>query len=55
MGLIKQNDDDSDLEISKHEGEHPEESTFSSDVEEHNLNNQQDLLHLDLVHRDKKI
>jgi len=52
----KQDDDDTDREeISDDDIKHAEESTLSSDIEEDNLDTQQEVLHLDQVHRDKII
>jgi hypothetical protein len=53
--LIKQDDDNSDQELSKNECEDLGESTLSSDIEEDDLDNQQDVLHLDKSRRDKSI
>jgi len=53
--LLKQDDDDTDWEISEDESEDPGESTLSSDIEEDDLDNQQEVLHLDQVHREKTI
>jgi hypothetical protein len=44
--------DDIDLEISKDDSEDPGESTLSSNIEEDNLDNWQEVLHLDQVCRD---
>jgi len=53
---IKQDDDDTDREeISDDESEVLGESTLSSDIEEDDLDNQQVVLHLDQVRRDKII
>jgi hypothetical protein len=53
--VIKQDDDDSNRELSKDECEHPGESTLSSDIEEDDLDNQQEVPKLDQEHRDKSI
>jgi len=44
--LLKQDDDDTKLEISENDGEDAWEFTFSSDIQEHDLDNQQEVLHL---------
>jgi len=46
----KQDDDDTDRKISKNKSEDPGESTLSSNIEEDNLNDQQDVLHSDQAH-----
>jgi hypothetical protein len=52
----KQDDNDTDREISENQSEHPGESTLSSDIEEDDLDNQQqEILHLDQARRDKTI
>jgi len=51
----KQDDNDTDREIGENEREDPGESTLSSDNEEDNLDNQQEVLHLDQARRDKTI
>jgi hypothetical protein len=53
--LMKQDDDDTDREISENECEDLGESTLSSDIEEDDLDNQQEVLHLDQARRDKTI
>jgi hypothetical protein len=53
--LIKQDDDDTDRKLSKDECENIGESTLSSNIEEVDLDNQQEVLHLDQAHRDKSI
>ena len=53
--LMKQDDDNSDWEISENESEDPRESTLSSDMEEHDLDNWQEVLHLDQACCDKTI
>jgi hypothetical protein len=53
--LMKQDDNDTDLEISENESEHLGESTLSSDIEEDDLDNQQEVPHLDQARRDKTI
>jgi hypothetical protein len=45
--------DDTNREISENESEDLGESTLLSDIEEDNLDNQQKVLHLDQVRRDK--
>jgi len=52
---MKQDDNDTDLEISENEREDLRESTLSSDNEEDDLDNQQVVLHLDQARRDKTI
>jgi hypothetical protein len=51
----KQNDNNTDREISENEREDPGESTLSSDIEEDDLGNQKEVLHLDQARRDKTI
>jgi len=51
--LMNQDDNDTDLEISKNESEDLGESTLSSDIEEDDLDNQREVLHLDQARRDK--
>ena len=53
--LMKQDDDDTNREISKNECEDLGESTLLSDIEEDNLDNQQEVLHPDQARRDKTI
>jgi hypothetical protein len=53
--LMKQDDNDTDREISENESEDLGESTLSFDIEEVDLDNQQDVLHLDQARRDKTI
>jgi len=53
--LMKQEDDDTDREISEHDSEDTGESTLSSDIEEDDLNNQPEVQHLDQVRRDMTI
>jgi len=53
--LMKQDDNDTDREISKKESEVLGESTLSSDIKEDNLDNQHEVLHLDQARRDKPI
>jgi len=53
--LMKQDDNDTDREISQNESEGLGESTLSSDIEEDDLDNQQEVLHLDQARRDKTI
>jgi len=45
--LMKEDDDDTDWEISKKESEDCGESILSSDIEEDDLGNQQEVLHPD--------
>jgi len=52
---MKQDDDDSDQELSADESENPGESTLSSDIKEDNLDNQQKVLHPDQARRDMSI
>jgi len=51
--LVKQDDDDTDREIGENECEDLGESTLSSDIEEDDLDNQQEVLHLDQARCDK--
>jgi len=53
--LMKQYDDDTHQEISENESEDPGESTLSSDIEEDNLDNRQEVSHSDRARRDKTI
>jgi hypothetical protein len=53
--LMNQYDDDSDREISNHKCEQPAESTFSSVIEEDDLDIWQEVQHLDQIHCDKTI
>jgi len=53
--LMKQDDDNSDRELSKDKNKDPGESTLSSDIEEDDLDNQQEILHLDQICYDKSI
>jgi len=53
--LMKQDDNDTDREISKKESEDHGESTLSSDIEEDDLDNQQEVLHQDQACLDKTI
>jgi len=53
--LMKQNDDNTDQEISDNQSEDPGESVSSSDIEEDDSDNQQEVLHLDQAHCDKTI
>jgi hypothetical protein len=50
--LASQDVDNIDLEISKDDSEDPGESTLSSNIEEDNLDNWQEVLHLDQACRD---
>jgi len=52
---MRQDDDDTDQEISQNESEDPAESTLSSDIEEDDLDNQQEVLYLDQARYDKTI
>jgi hypothetical protein len=53
---MKQDDDDTDQEeFSNDDIEHAGESTLSSDIEEDDLDNQQEVLHLDQARRDRII
>jgi hypothetical protein len=52
---MMQNGDNTDREISKMESEDQGESTLSSDIEEDNLDNPQEVLHLGRARRDKII
>jgi hypothetical protein len=52
----KQDDNDTDREISENESEDPGESTLSFDIEEDDLDNQQqEVLHIHQARRDKTI
>jgi len=53
--LMKQDDNDTDWEISEYESEDLGESTLSSDIEEDDLDNQQEVLHQDQARHDKTI
>jgi hypothetical protein len=53
--LIKQDDDDTNPEISDNESEHPGQSTLSSNIEEDDLAIRQEVLQLDQPRRDKTI
>ena len=53
--LIKQDEDDTDCEISNDESEDPGESTLSSDIEEDDLDSQRKVLHLDQARRHEAI
>jgi len=50
--LTKQDDDDSDQEISEDESEAPGECTLSSEIEEDDLDDQPEVPHLDQARRD---
>jgi hypothetical protein len=52
---MKQDDNDTDREISNDASEDPGQSTLSSDIEEADLDIRQDVLHLNQVCRDKTI
>jgi hypothetical protein len=53
--LIQQEDDDTDQEITDNAREATGESTLSSEIEDDDLNNQQEILHLDQACCDKTI
>jgi len=53
--LMRQDDDDTNREISENKSEDHGEFTSSSDIEEDNLDNQQEVLHLDQERRDQTI
>jgi len=53
--VMTHHDNDTDREIGEHESEDLGESTLSSDIEEDDLDSQQQVLHLDQVHRDERI
>jgi len=53
--LMKQDDVNSDRELSWDESEDPGASTLSSDIEEDDSDNQQEVLHIDKARRDKSI
>jgi len=53
--LMKQDDNDTEREISENESKDHGESTLSSDIEEDDLDNQQEVLHQDQVRCDKTI
>jgi len=53
--LMKQNNDDTDWKISNDQREDPRESTLSSDIDEDDLDNWQEVLHLDPAHRDNTL
>jgi hypothetical protein len=53
--LMKPDNNDMDWEISESESEDLRESTLSSDIEEDDLDNQQEVLHLDQACSDKTI
>jgi len=55
MILMKQDDDDTDRKIGYDETEDPGESTLSSDIEEVDVDNGQEVLHLDLLRCDQTI
>jgi len=50
--LMQQDDNNTDREISENESEDLRESTLSSDIEEDDLDNQQEVLHLNQARRD---
>jgi len=53
--LMKQDDDDTNCEISNDKSEDPGESTLSCDIEEDDSDNRQDVRHLYQVHSEKII
>jgi len=53
--LMKQDDNNTDQENSENKSEDPGECTLSSDIEEDDFDNQQEVLHVDQAHRDKTI
>jgi len=53
--MMKQHDDDTDREISNDESEDPGQSTLSSDIEEDDLDNWQEVLHLYQALQDRTI
>jgi hypothetical protein len=53
--LITQNDNDTDPEISENESEHLGKFTLSSDIKEDELDNRQEIPHLDQVRHDMTI
>jgi len=53
--LMKQDDDDTDQKISDNDSENPGESTLSAEGEDDDLDNQQEVLHLDQAHHDRTI
>jgi len=53
--VMTHHDNDTDREIGEHGSEDLGESTLSSDIEEDDLDSQQQVLHLDKVHRDERI
>jgi len=55
MILMKQDDNDTNREISENANEDLWESTLSSNIQEDNLDHQQEVLHRDLARRDKTI
>jgi len=52
---MKQDDDDTDREISDDNSEDPGESNLSSDIDEDNLDTKQEVLHLDQACRDRTV
>jgi len=52
---MRQDDDDTDREISNDESEDPGQSTLSSDIDEDDFDIQQEVLHLDQARRNKTI
>jgi hypothetical protein len=52
---MKQDDDNTDREISNDESDDPGQSTLSADIEEDDLDIRQEVLHLDQARRDQTI
>jgi hypothetical protein len=55
MTRLEQDDVNSDQEVREHKSKDSEESTLSSNIEDDNLHNQQEILHLDQARRDNTI
>jgi hypothetical protein len=55
ISLLKPEDDNTDQEISNDESQDPAESTLSSDIEQDVMGIWQEILHLELAHREKTI
>ena len=53
--LMKQNDIDTDQEISENESEDAAESDMSSDIQKEDFDNLQEVLHLEQARRDETI
>jgi len=53
--LMKQDDNDTDREISENQSEDLGDFTLSTDIEEDDLDNQQEVLHSDQARRDKTL